>query len=164
MDVLLAYCVTKGYSSAVNDSLCTTPFCRLVKGPTLCNHICARTKVRFLGSQQEYEQSMLDLGAQLVHVSGRYKASMRGKINRHAVLQKKGNNVVQSMERMHAVGVSHMDLSTDNVMVQTDTNYPSVKIIDFGLSRQIATGKTGCKLCQHLRCYEGTLSLPVYGA
>ena len=46
--------------------------------------------------------------------------------------------VKQTVQRMHTAGVAHMDLSPDNVMVQSHTNIPSLKITDCGLSRQIA--------------------------
>ena len=41
-----------------------------MKGPTLHRYISAQNNLRYLGPEQEYEQSMLDLGAQLVQVSG----------------------------------------------------------------------------------------------
>lgn len=60
--------------------------------------------------------------------------------------------VTQTVERMHTAGVAHMDLSADNVMVQSATDIPSVKIIDFGLSRRIASGQSSCKPYQQLCC------------
>lgn len=80
--MLLAYCkIQEEVGPSVNP--CVSSFCRLVKGPTLNHHLFYQSLVRSLGSEQEYEQSMLDLGAQLVQVSGILQPSMRCKIDYH---------------------------------------------------------------------------------
>ncbi|KAL3150029.1 hypothetical protein ABBQ38_013382 [Trebouxia sp. C0009 RCD-2024] len=87
----------------------------LVKGPTLWQHNFAQrkkeTRLRNLIFPGEYECNVLDLGAQLL----------------------------QTMEAMHSAGIAHLDLTPVNILVQSSTDSPALKIIDFGLSNQIST-------------------------
>ena len=71
--------------------------------------------------------------------------------------------LMQTVECMHNVGVAHMDLTTSNILVQSATRVPSLKIIDFGLSRQIATGnRAAC--CTSSRVVAESHHMQLYAA
>jgi serine/threonine protein kinase len=73
----------------------------------------------------------LDGGELFTYIRKRKKLSE--KVAAHVMKQ-----LLEVVEYLHAVGIVHRDIKPENVMLtHADDEYPTVKLIDFGLSRLV---------------------------